>query len=396
MKLLPLFVKFSRKTAYRQAIRYLRAFRESSGLNYVNKLNAIRFIFKLYSGKHSELSQSANSILKKDKKSIASYYLGQQAILFGRYPEAISYLLSFLSYHPQHPDGTYLLAESYFKNGESEQAWLILEALALKTTRVKTWWAMAAIVRTETDYLRLIDCYERVAIGSPNIKKNVKILKYLAGGALWIKNYSAAKHHLNEVKLINQTKTTTLSTSDHHLNQKDANQALQDLKQSFDEANIPFFLVSGTLLGCIREGKFLSHDHDIDVGVWDDISINDIYKAVQKFGLFYITASRSEHLVKLKHVNGINLDVFIHYKTPKSYWHAGIKLKWHNKPFKLGNQLFMGAEYLIPEDYDTYLTENYGDWKTPVKEFDSALHTPNFEILNQDEYDIYNLRKELN
>ena len=33
------------------------------------------------------------------------------------------------------------------------------------------------------------------------------------------------------------------------------------------ESDIPFYLDCGTLLGCIREGKILSHDTDVDSGL---------------------------------------------------------------------------------------------------------------------------------
>jgi hypothetical protein len=40
----------------------------------------------------------------------------------------------------------------------------------------------------------------------------------------------------------------------------------------------------------------------------------------------------------------------------------GTKLRWNNTPFNLIPYDFMGESFLIPEDYDLYLTENYGSW----------------------------------
>jgi hypothetical protein len=41
------------------------------------------------------------------------------------------------------------------------------------------------------------------------------------------------------------------------------------------ESGIPFYLDCGTLLGCIREGRILSHDTDVDVTIhlsaWDKL-----------------------------------------------------------------------------------------------------------------------------
>ena len=50
---------------------------------------------------------------------------------------------------------------------------------------------------------------------------------------------------------------------------------------------------------------------------------------------------------------------------------------------------FLGRTHLIPKDYDTYLTENYGDWRTPKVAFDSAFDTPNGAVLHEEEMIIH-------
>ena len=48
-------------------------------------------------------------------------------------------------------------------------------------------------------------------------------------------------------------------------------QNLQNLmKKTLDENNQEFFLMAGTLLGCIRNHDFISHDGDIDIGIFYD------------------------------------------------------------------------------------------------------------------------------
>ena len=42
---------------------------------------------------------------------------------------------------------------------------------------------------------------------------------------------------------------------------------LRDFTEACDEAEMNPFLMWGTLLGCVREGDFLKHDHDIDIGI---------------------------------------------------------------------------------------------------------------------------------
>lgn len=47
--------------------------------------------------------------------------------------------------------------------------------------------------------------------------------------------------------------------------------ALRRAKTILDNAGITFWLDCGTLLGAVRDGKFIPWDHDIDLGMWSDM-----------------------------------------------------------------------------------------------------------------------------
>ena len=48
---------------------------------------------------------------------------------------------------------------------------------------------------------------------------------------------------------------------------------------------------------------------------------------------------------------------------------------------------------MIPEDFDTYLIENYGvNWRIPQVDFDSNFDTPNAIIINKDEMQVFYVR----
>ena len=38
---------------------------------------------------------------------------------------------------------------------------------------------------------------------------------------------------------------------------------------------------------------------------------------------------------------------------------------------------FLAKKYLVPTDFDKYLTENYGNWRVPKVNFDCFYDTPN-------------------
>ena len=45
---------------------------------------------------------------------------------------------------------------------------------------------------------------------------------------------------------------------------------LKEVKEVLNKHNIEFWLDCGTLLGAVREGKFLEWEHDIDLGAWQE------------------------------------------------------------------------------------------------------------------------------
>lgn len=178
----------------------------------------------------------------------------------------------------------------------------------------------------------------------------------------------------------------------------DAIKALADLAAALPLDQWPWYVVSGTFLGLHRDGGFLAHDYDIDVGInAEDISIPELIEVLERQPMF-VTKKVDEHieivqsedgllhltrvpaLVKLIHSNGLNLDVFIHHTEQGACWHGSIIHRWENKPFDLVKRELEGVPVYAPADADQYLTENYGDWKTPVKDFDCTTGTPNLVV----------------
>ncbi|MFL1873700.1 hypothetical protein ACIKT0_00475 [Hansschlegelia beijingensis] len=164
---------------------------------------------------------------------------------------------------------------------------------------------------------------------------------------------------------------------------------LLDLRADLGSLGIEFFLISGTLLGCVREGTILSYDKDIDVGVLTDVPPETIRKTLASSGRFKVRALTTDHLVQVEHANGVMLDVFLHWREDGRIYHQGQKTRWWNSDFELQKVEFLGGTFKIPTNPDQYLIENYGDsWSIPQPEFETFVDTPNM-IIQDNEHMIW-------
>lgn len=324
--------------------------------------------------------------LSKIKNPIVKFHVASSLFLCGDYNNAMLKLLDIIAKFPQHAESYYLLADIYLISGKKDKAKEILELLLTKSTRLKTWLQLANMVDTKNEFEDLLLLWNQEKLSGRLHPYHFEVNGYIATAALRAKQYAhSEKIWLDFIESIKNEKAFFPIKSDKTLSTQSAPEALRNLKVVLDNSGVEFFLISGTLLGCIRDNKLLGHDKDIDVGIWNDIDKESVITALSTSGLFHINSIRSEHVIRIKHVNGVAIDLFIHYREENNYWHGGVKLKWNNTPFQLKEKKFIGEKFKIPSNYDLYLRENYGDWKKTVKKFDSAFDTPNSTILNKNE-----------
>ena len=166
---------------------------------------------------------------------------------------------------------------------------------------------------------------------------------------------------------------------------------LHDVTIELEKAGISYWLEGGTLLGIIRENRLLPWDNDMDISMY----IQDrwkLLKAVMKlvFKGYRITVKSHPvtigpfrkgelRLIKIRNFERflrkgeIMLDIFLKKKVEDQFfWMVNVKtptLKSVPARFydELGWVEFNGKKYMIPNDFDGYLSYRYGDWKTPVK-----------------------------
>ena len=184
---------------------------------------------------------------------------------------------------------------------------------------------------------------------------------------------------------------------------ENAKQTLKDFAALFPPSDLRWFFISGTFLGLIRENGFLAHDYDIDLGVFEEeIDIAATIKTIEASNTFVLkkydhhkstlfepkTPAKDPdvpYILKLVHVSGIHIDLFIHYHDtstdPGLDWHGSSLHRWENSAFDLTPYPFYDMTVMGPADADRYLTENYGDWRTPVTKFNCTTDTPNLALV---------------
>jgi tetratricopeptide (TPR) repeat protein len=373
-----------------------KLFSNRGGFRPLQSLLALKAEILWSRGDHAGVRRIADRLVVEHQSTLGLFYLAQLSFVRGGFEVATEYLRELLSRNPDHGDAVYLLASCLRETGGTADAWSLLEDLAQRSPRPKTWQQLANLVDNAADLQRILACHAKARENNVVPAYSREISNHLSLAAMRADDYGMAKaiwRKIIEDALASPSRFKNRRPRVDIYSRGRAETALLDLKKTLDQAGIEMFLVSGTLLGCVREGRLLDHDKDIDVGIWEDVPTGTLTAAIHNSGLFVYIPSQSPWIVRIRHLNGIPLDLFYHYRGSDSFWHGGTKIKWHNSPFSLKPTPFLNETFLIPADYDTYLKENYGDWVTPKTDFDSMFDTPNGEVIQQDDLIVHCLRK---
>ena len=158
---------------------------------------------------------------------------------------------------------------------------------------------------------------------------------------------------------------------------------LLNMDKVLSENNQTYFLTCGTLLGVVRENKFINHDEDIDLGIFKEDLVKDIDLKILSTNIFRLkhrlgNPGLGYELSFTHNELDISIDLFIYYKNNDYYWSASYfnicdetpnkMCRWKYTPFTLQPILFLEKAFFIPNDINLFLEESYGkDWKIPKK-----------------------------
>ena len=151
-----------------------------------------------------------------------------------------------------------------------------------------------------------------------------------------------------------------------------AAERLKLVKRIFDEQGVHFWIGSGTLLGAVREGRFIPWDDEMDTaGVigMHGLDMDTIYRVGEAFrsnGFYPRIRPNVRHVSVALVKDGIRTDWTCHkIVNGRAYEFPGVELPLHLFE-TLGEIEFIGERFRTPNPPEEYLRRKYGpDWRTP-------------------------------
>ncbi len=150
---------------------------------------------------------------------------------------------------------------------------------------------------------------------------------------------------------------------------------LADLCDVLGAASVPFFLSGGTLLGAAREGDFIRWDWDVEVSVRsEDLEgqVDDVVRAV--VGKGFRVRDRDDAADNLKLVLERDEAVF-ELQAYRLRGERRIRRNYVTQDrffTEAGRIGLRGRSYPCMGPLDDYLTDRYGDWRTPKRTADKS------------------------
>ncbi len=254
---------------------------------------------------------------------------------------------------------------------------------------------MGTVLELQYRYDEAVPYFEQALASDPNF-----IRAYLNSSWLhiclrnWEKSISLSTAAMLKLsKQAGPIKLNKQKTTERILNSELGKEALLAAGDVFNRLGISYFLTYGTLLGCVREGGFISYDTDIDLGIWEGVDLGELVDGfvAAGFELRLRYNKNSDMTFEERLISTINLpfyyngkiaiDVYIHAlncdKTFSGFELGNQALLYQVSNFTLEPVTFLDRKFLAPADTDKYLSECYGNWREPDPYFETSLSSPN-------------------
>jgi len=168
------------------------------------------------------------------------------------------------------------------------------------------------------------------------------------------------------------------------MNEANAKKLLFTVADVLEDIGVEFFLYGGTLLGAVREKRFIKIDLDVDLAILQENLLPVVGEIERQLIQKGISVELVDHrhrkpwngtIYAIKfHGYGINGDLggFVKMQGKRVIpSHIGDFWLVHTARYleKLSDIEFYGRTFKAPKDIDGLLTEKYGDWRIPHTEF---------------------------
>jgi hypothetical protein len=194
----------------------------------------------------------------------------------------------------------------------------------------------------------------------------------------------------NNIKILGSVFTYKKQTPFQYMNHVIALRYLTEAVDILKSIHKVAWLTDGTHLGFYREGGFIAHDNDIDLGCWITDYTSEIDKIfIDKGWSLKRTCGRIDCGYEQTWVkSNTRLDIFYFYTEKDTVWHGAWQrdkktrkrnlIKYTYKPFTLKIVNYKGYDFYVPENQEEYIIQKYGiDWRIPIKDWDWALGPKN-------------------
>lgn len=161
---------------------------------------------------------------------------------------------------------------------------------------------------------------------------------------------------------------------------------LTTVNRALKDKGLQPFLISGSLLGCMRDGQIMPHDKDLDMGLIGWESQFDLAQAILGLGCFDINLKRlkGEALFLISAIDqrtNIAVDFFMFHDKGDHFLHGidyqyGFTQNFRFSKFNLIETDFLGEKFYIPDQWSRMLEENYGNWQTPEPAYVVTVESP--------------------
>ncbi|HIA13165.1 MAG TPA: hypothetical protein EYN69_14020 [Flavobacteriales bacterium] len=196
-----------------------------------------------------------------------------------------------------------------------------------------------------------------------------RILKKGVDYALRVNNYITKQRH-NSDTLFCRNYIDSDSLEKKSFTTEELHVSLQKGVEVLEELGVTYWVARGTLLGMHRDNDFLKGDKDLDIGVYTDMDIYKLLKALPFEEVLFTTIHKGRYMQVplLDEETGVIFDIWIyHDENGRLYnrnFHGHFEL-----PVEILSKMttidFRGVTYAAP-DPDWYLSYWYGDdWREP-------------------------------